>query len=20
CARGRYYSGNYSYGRYFDFW
>nr|MOX96929.1 immunoglobulin heavy chain junction region [Macaca mulatta] len=20
CARGRYYSGNYSYGRYFDYW
>nr|MOX95275.1 immunoglobulin heavy chain junction region [Macaca mulatta] len=20
CVRGRYYSGNYSYGRYFDYW
>nr|MOX92085.1 immunoglobulin heavy chain junction region [Macaca mulatta] len=20
CARGRYYSGSYDYGRYFDYW
>nr|MOX93761.1 immunoglobulin heavy chain junction region [Macaca mulatta]MOX95612.1 immunoglobulin heavy chain junction region [Macaca mulatta]MOX96131.1 immunoglobulin heavy chain junction region [Macaca mulatta] len=20
CVRGRYYSGNFSYGRYFDYW